>query len=79
MKRNQQSLARAIRRGNAIIAFDNVSKQNTVVYRKGSAMSWSWAMLNRNIEAETIQINGVTKPLSKIDIINSNKRNIFKV
>jgi hypothetical protein len=54
MKKNQQSLTRAIKRGNAVIAYSDVSKTNTVVFRKGStAESWNWATLNRNIEAET--------------------------
>lgn len=80
MNKNQQSLTRAIKRGNAVIAFDNVSKTNTVVFRKGStAESWNWATLNRNIEAETKQINEVTKPLSQMDIENSTETNIFKL
>ncbi len=80
MTKNQQSLTRAIKRGNAVIAFDNVSKTNTVVFEKGStAESWNWAKLNRSIEAETRQINGVTKPLSQMGIENSTKRNIFKL
>ena len=80
MTKNQQSLTRAIKRGNAVIAFDNVSKTNTLVFRKGSTVeSWKWATLNRNIEAETKQINGVTKPLSQMDIENSTETNIFKL
>lgn len=80
MKKNQQSLTRAIKRGNAVIAFDNVSKQKIVVFRKGSTLkNWNWAKLNKSIEAETMQINGVTKPLSQSDIENSTKRNIFKL
>lgn len=80
MTKNQQSLTRAIKRGNAVIAFDNVSKTNTVVFRKGStAESWHWATLNRNIEAETKKINEVTKPLSQMDIENSTETNIFKL
>lgn len=80
MTKNQQSLTRAIRRGNAIIAFDNVAKTNTVVYRKWStSKSWNWGSKNRSLESETIQINGVTKPLSQMDIENSNKRNVFKL
>ena len=80
MKKNQQSLTRAIKRGNAVIAFNNVLKTNTVVFRKGStAESWNWATLNRNIKAETKKINEVTKPLSQMDIENSTETNIFKL
>lgn len=80
MTKNQQSLTRAIKRGNAVITFDNATKTNTVVFKKGSTdESWNWAKLNRSIEAETRQINGVTKPLSQMDIENSTETNIFKL
>ena len=80
MTKNQQSLTRAIRRGNAVIAFDNVLKTNTVVFKKGSTVKrWNWATHNRNIEAETKQRNEVSKPLSKMDIENSTETNIFKL
>lgn len=77
--RKEQSVTRAIRRGNAVIAFDSVSKTNNLVYKKGSTKEqWRLANKNRSIIAETNEINSVTKPLSQDDIENSDSRNIIK-
>lgn len=77
--RKEQSVTRAIRRGNAVIAFDSASKTNNLVYKKGSTKEqWRLANKNRSIIAETNEINSVTKPLSQDDIENSDSRNIIK-
>lgn len=77
--RKEQSVTRAIRRGNAVIAFDSASKTNNLVYKKGSTKEqWLLANKSRSIIAETNEINSVTKPLSQYDIDNSNSRNIIK-
>ena len=80
MKKNQQSLSRAIRRGNAVLAYDNVSKGTSPVFRKGStARGWHWAKTNRSIESEMVYTENITKPLSKEDILNSKDRNTIKL
>ena len=43
-----QSLNRAVKRGNAVIYFDSVTKTNKVCYKKGSTGSeWKNALRNR--------------------------------
>ena len=43
-----QSLNRAVKRGNAVIYFDSVTKDNKVCYKKGSTASeWKNALKDR--------------------------------
>ena len=43
-----QTLSRQIRRGNAVIAFNNVTKSNEVVQKKGTPKTkWNHAVKNR--------------------------------
>ncbi|MDR0560580.1 MAG: hypothetical protein LBG92_10445 [Prevotellaceae bacterium] len=47
-KARGQSLMRAIRRGNAVVFYNSVTKQAEVCYRKGSfAGRWKTALKNR--------------------------------
>jgi hypothetical protein len=44
----QQSLARAIRRGNAVVFHDKLTNSLQYAYRKGSTSKWwEWAVKNR--------------------------------
>lgn len=80
MKLNQQSLSRAIRRGNAVLAYDSATKGIFPVFRKGSTdRAWHWAKTNRSIESEVAYTESITKPLSREDILNSEDRNIIKL
>lgn len=43
-----QSVSRAIKRGNAIMVFDNVHKRFEVVMKKGTELKkWEWSLRNQ--------------------------------
>ena len=61
-----QSLRRQIIRGNAVIAFDNILKQEYVRARKGSNdMEWRLAKSNEMKASEQNYIDSVTVPLRR--------------
>lgn len=74
-----QSLRRQIKRGNAVLTFDNVTKSLQTVTRRGSEReSWRNALKNRMEYSEKIYMESVTMPLSEVDILRSTKRSISK-
>lgn len=74
-----QSLRRQIKRGNAVLTFDNVTKSLQTVTRRGSEHeSWRNALKNRMEYSEEIYMESVTMPLSEVDILRSTKRSISK-
>ena len=77
--KQESSLRRQIKRGKAIIAFDNLLKTNRVVTKKGSTKEeWRWALLNKNTNEQSKVYQLTTMPLSQSDIANSTKKHIFK-
>ncbi len=73
------SLRRQIKRGKAIIVFDNVVKQNKVVFKKGTPRSiWAWSVKNKNTEEQDRQNALITMPILQSDILKSTKNHIFK-
>lgn len=74
-----QSVRRQIKRGNAVIAFNNVTKSAEIISKKGTDSNiWIYALKNRISESEEVYIDSITLPLSQNDIVNSNKMNIYK-
>ena len=74
-----QSLRRQIKRGNAVLAFNAVSKKVDVFTRKNTnSKIWNYAVRNRMEASEDVYMDAVTMPLSQSDIANSNKRFIHK-
>lgn len=74
-----QSVRRQIKRGNAVIAFNNVTKSAEIIQKKGTDSNiWIYALKNRISESEEVYIDSITLPLSQNDIVNSNKMNIYK-
>ncbi|MDR2920601.1 MAG: hypothetical protein LBV72_14710 [Tannerella sp.] len=50
-----QSLRRAIKRGNAVIAFNHVTKRNEPVWRKGTELKqWKYALQNAVVTGRNI-------------------------
>jgi len=73
------SLRRQIKRGKAIIVFDNVVKQNKIVLKKGTPRSiWDWSVKNKNTEEQDRQNALITIPILQSDILKSTKKHIFK-
>lgn len=61
-----QSLSRQIKRGNAVIYFDFVTKKAEVQLKKGStARQWRHALMNASEEAMDGYRAGVTRPITK--------------
>jgi len=74
-----QSIRRQIRRGNAVVAFNNVTKSAEIIQKRHSSKDvWSYAVRNRLSESQYVYIDSITLPLSRKDIIFSNKMNIYK-
>jgi hypothetical protein len=61
-----QSVRRAIKRGNAVIAHDPVTRGMMVYTRKRKDKTvWVWAIRNRSSETEFSHAGMVTLPLTK--------------
>lgn len=68
-----QTLSRAIKRGNAVLYFNEVTKSLEAVWKRGSTSNaWYHATKNCVKEEETKYVNKVTKPLTK-DFIDKKK------
>ena len=75
-----QSLSRAIKRGNAVLYFNEVTKSIEAVWKRGSTSSrWNHAEKNHCEDEETKYLQRVTKPLTKafIDKQPQKKRDIY--
>ena len=58
-----QSVSRALRRGNAVMIFDNVSKRIETVFKKGSKSNfWAWACRNKLEYPMQNYCDNVSKP-----------------
>lgn len=61
-----QSLARQIRRGNAYIYYDNVTKGMEVMQKRGcDRRMWRRMMKNRDVYFENRYCDGIVKPVRK--------------
>lgn len=61
-----QSLSRQIKRGNAVIYFDFVTKKPEIQQKRDSTpKQWRHALLNASEEAMDAYRAGVTKPITK--------------
>jgi cell wall assembly regulator SMI1 len=70
-----QSTRRQIKRGGAVIAFNNVSKSAEIITKKHtSSRMWNGAVKNRMLHAEDEYIGSVTNPLTHEQILNAEKR-----
>lgn len=59
-----QSVSRVLRRENAVMIFDNVSKRTETVFKKGSESKfWSWAVRNKLEYSMQNYCENVSKPL----------------
>ncbi|MDD3739405.1 MAG: hypothetical protein PHP31_08955 [Lentimicrobiaceae bacterium] len=66
-----QSIRRQIKRGNAVIALNNVTHNFEIIQKRGTDVeSWKFALKHRDKKAEKDYIDKVTMPLSQKDIIN---------
>lgn len=64
-----QSLRRQIKRGNAVIAFDSVTKSEYVCAKRGSTEAeWRFANSNRMKFSEEEYLGYVTRPLIQSEI-----------
>lgn len=72
-----QSASRMIKRGNAVIAFDEVTKQNEFVAKRGTSKKiWAWAVKNEMKLTEHEYRESITDPLTHEMVEKSTKRNI---
>jgi hypothetical protein len=61
-----QSLTRQIRRGNAYIYYDNVTKNMEVMQKRGCDRRLWWGMMkNRDVDFENRYCDGIVKPIRK--------------
>lgn len=75
-----QSVRRAIKRGNAVMAFDNVTKQVYVSYKKGTdRKSRSIALRDRMLASEDSYCRNVTNPLTHVMVRDSKDRRVFNL
>lgn len=64
-----QSVSRRLRRGNAVITFSEITKQNELIDKKGTeAKLWKHAVRNQLKEAAISYCLSITKPITA-DII----------
>lgn len=74
-----QSIARQLKRGNAVIYFNRVTRSPEIVVKRGAwRESWYNAHRNQMEEERNRYILGITAPLSQEDIRTSKKKNIYK-
>ena len=72
-----QSLSRKLRRNNAFMTFNAVTKQVEIVERKGTN---NYANRMKKERFETLEDNflkEVTKPLTRMQVRNSTQRQVF--
>jgi hypothetical protein len=79
LRKVMQSLSRAIRRGEAVLAFDSVQKRTEIHWRKGEdCRIRAWAAKNRSTETQSKYCDTITSPLTQAYIDNHAKdRHIF--
>ena len=62
----QQSISRMLRRGNAVLYFDNVTKKPEIQQKRGATRVWySKCLRNSLSEATNEFVNYITKPITK--------------
>ena len=68
--KNQQSLSRAIRRGNAVLYFNNITKSTEMIWKKGEPrVRWDFALRNRDTVGESFSLNNVVRPIDSKRIL----------
>jgi len=65
-----QSLSRQLRRGNAVIAVDGITKQSRPVVKRGTPyISWRHALRTRDEETERMYIAGVVRTVKSNKVV----------
>jgi hypothetical protein len=78
-----QSLSRALRRGSAVLVFNQITKAVEPVWRKNTTRErWAYAKRDKLEATADKYCEGITKPLTQKDILNARDKgvkNIFKL
>ena len=75
-----QSIRRQIKRDNAVLTLNSVTKSLELVPKKGTdRLVWDNALRDRAEASEQEYMDNITMPLSQKEIIESDQRHIFRV